>query len=187
MDIRGVPDDVLRRVYAECLRIKHADNRAAAVERVADDVLSTVRATYTGEGATVHVHFPGLGDVRVQIDAYRGTTTKRAFAVTATADGHEPIVHGMMFMRRAADCTWALATGPFGSTAGANLAFERLCDFMNDVAKAVAAKYAAAPSRTFDRRDLTADVVRAKVKESGAEAAAAYFGVSAYRVRKLIA
>ncbi len=183
MNIRDVPDDVLRKLYAECLRVKHADNRAAAVDRVAASVLNAVKTVYVNDA--IGLHFPGLGDVCIQVDAYRGTKTKKAFAVTATVDGREPTVYGMLFMRRAEDGTWALSTGPFETTAGANLAFAGLRDFMTDVAKVVAAKYV--PLRTFDRRGLDAAVVGAKVEEIGVEAAAAYFGVSAYMVRKLIA
>ncbi len=187
MDIGDFPNDILRRVYAQCLNVKHADNRAAAVDRVAGSILDAIRTTYIDEGTTERMSFPGLGDVRIQVDAYKGSRAKRAFAITATADGHEPIVYGMMFMRRGAEGAWTLTTGPFGTTAGASsLAFAGLRDFMDDVAKSVEAKYALTPSRTFDRRALSADVVQAKIVEVGAEAAAAHFGVSAYRLRRLV-
>lgn len=181
-----IPNDILRVVYAECLRVKHEDNRAAMIDRVATDVLDAVNVRYVDDSASSTIRFPNLGDVRIQIDTYKGSKTKRALAITATAEAHpDSIVYGMIFMRRDRDGTWSVTTGPFSTTAGpGSLAFAGLCDFMNDVAKNVSERYV--PVRTFDRRTLNPRDLETKTAEIGHSAAAEYFGISVYRLKKLL-
>lgn len=183
-DLSLIPNDLLRAVYAECLRIKHEDARAVAVKQLSSEILGAVRSKYADASVST-VSFPILGTVRVQVDTYGETRTRKAFAITATADTHpDSIVYGMIFMR-IENGEWVISTVPFGSTAGgSNLAFSGLRDFMDDVAKGVVDRYT--PTPAFDRRTLDAETVRAKIAEAGEDAAAEYFGVSVYRLRKIV-
>jgi hypothetical protein len=180
----ALSNDLLRRVYMECMRLKNDDNRLALTNELKTSILEFSKIKYIDESMTREFDFPGLGRVRMDVDAYKGTRTKKALVITA-GNNTESVVYGAIFFNHASGM-WTASAVSFGSTAGASLAFESLREFMDDVAKDVVEAYNESRKQTFDRRYMNPEFVRAKVSEIGLEAAAAHFGISVYRLNRII-
>jgi hypothetical protein len=181
----SLPNDLLRRVYAECMRIKNDDNRSALVAKLKTAILDFSKIEYVDESATVEFQFPGIGRARMDVDAYKGTRRKKALMITVGGrDTAAPVVYGGIFLDNSSGA-WIASTEPFGSTAGANLAFESLRALMDEVAEGVVEEHNESKKQTFDRRRMAPDFVRAKASEMGPKAAAAFLGISVYRLERI--
>jgi hypothetical protein len=181
----SLPNDLLRRVYAECMRIKNDDNRSALVVKLKTAILDFSGVEYVDESATVEFQFPGIGRARMDVDAYKGTRRRRAFMITV--GGYEvadPVVYGGIFLDNSSG-KWVASAESFGSTAGANLTFESLRALMDEVAEGVVKEYNESKKQTLNRRRIAPDFVRAKTSELGPKAAAAFLGISVYRLKRI--